>query len=180
MRVADDEKAIFAGGCFLCMVHPFDSYPGVTRVISGYTGGHVENPTYEAVCSHTTGHREAVEVSYDPDEITYEQLLEIFWRQIDPTDSGGQFFDRGESYQTAIYYHTEAQHQAAEKSRAALAASGRFSRPIATEILPAKPFYPAEEYHQNYYKTNAGHYNRYRAGSGRDRFIQSHWADPRA
>ena len=177
--MAAEEKATFAGGCFWCMVHPFHSYPGVKNVVSGYTGGHKENPTYEEVCSHTTGHREAVEIVFDPEVISYDKLLDIFWRQIDPTDSGGQFLDRGESYQTAIYYHSEAQRQAAEKSREALRHSGRFKRPIVTEILPVKPFYAAEAYHQNFYKTNPGHYNRYRAGSGRDRFIQVHWEDTR-
>lgn len=176
--MAREEKATFAGGCFWCMVHPFDSYPGVSRVVSGYTGGHTQNPTYEEVCSHITGHREAVEITFDPAAISYRQLLDIFWRQIDPTDPGGQFFDRGQSYQTAVYYHSEEQRQAAEESRQELARSGRFSRTIVTEILPAKPFYPAEDYHQEYYKTNPGHYNRYRAGSGRDRFIQSHWDNP--
>lgn len=175
-----EERAIFAGGCFWCMVHPFDDYPGVKRVVSGYTGGHTVNPTYEDVCSHTTGHREAVEVTFDPAQISYEKLLEVFWHQIDPTDAGGQFFDRGESYQTAIYYLSDTQRQAAERSRDAVSASRRFARPIVTEILPAGPFYAAEDYHQNYYQTNPGQYNRYRSGSGRDRFIQTHWADPRA
>lgn len=178
--MAREETATFAGGCFWCMVHPFDSYDGVRSVVSGYTGGHTENPTYEEVCSHTTGHREAVQVAFDPNVISYRQLLDIFWRQIDPTDSGGQFFDRGDSYRTAIYYHSEEQRRAAEASREELRQSGRFDRPIVTEILEAKPFWPAEDYHQDFYKANPGHYNRYRAGSGRDRFIAAHWTDPRA
>ncbi len=174
------ETATFAGGCFWCMVHPFDSYPGVIQVVSGYTGGHKPHPTYEEVCSHTTGHREAVEITFDPDIISYQQLLDIFWRQIDPTDAGGQFYDRGESYRTAIFVHSAEQRQAAKASLQALQASGRFQGPIATEILDAGPFYAAEDYHQNYYATNASHYNRYRASSGRDAFIQTHWGPPRA
>ena len=176
--LAELETATFAGGCFWCMVHPFDSYPGVAEVTSGYTGGTTENPTYEEVCSHTTGHREAVQVRFDPAAIRYEQLLDIFWRQIDPTDRGGQFYDRGSSYETAIYYHSDAQRQAAEASRRALEDSGRFAKPIVTEILPAQPFYRAEEYHQDFYKTNPSHYNRYRRASGRDQFIALHWDDP--
>lgn len=172
------ETATFAGGCFWCMVHPFDSYPGVLKVVSGYTGGHKDNPTYEDVCAHTTGHREAVQITYDPSIISYRELVDIFWRQIDPTDPGGQFFDRGESYQTAIYYHSDAQRREAEESRDALNRSGRFPKPVVTEILAAKTFYPAEGYHQDFYKTNPAHYNRYRQGSGRDRFIQSHWEAP--
>ena len=175
-----EEKATFAGGCFWCMVHPFDTYPGVIAVVSGYTGGHTANPTYEEVCSHTTGHREAVEITYDPARISYETLLDVFWREIDPTDAGGQFFDRGASYRTAVYYHSEGQRLAAEQSRDALSRSGRFARSVVTEILPAQAFYPAEDYHQNYYKTHAAEYSRYRAGSGRDRFIQAHWTKPHA
>ncbi|MCY0880024.1 MAG: peptide-methionine (S)-S-oxide reductase MsrA [Firmicutes bacterium] len=170
-----EEKATFAGGCFWCMVHPFDQLPGVKRVVSGYTGGHTVNPTYEEVCSHTTGHREAVEITFDPEVTSYRELLEVFWRQIDPTDPDGQFFDRGSSYRTAIYYHSEDQRRAAEESRQALARSGRFSKPIVTEILPAQPFYPAEDYHQNFYVTHPDHYQRYRRASGRDEFIQRHW-----
>lgn len=169
------EQAIFAGGCFWCMVHPFDSYPGVERVISGYTGGKTENPTYEEVCSHTTGHREAVEITFDPTVISYRELLDIFWHQIDPTDPGGQFYDRGSSYQTAIYFTSDAQRRLAEETREEISHSGRFQKPVVTEILPAAPFYPAEEYHQAFYRTNPNHYQRYRQGSGRDRFILEHW-----
>ncbi len=168
--------ATFAGGCFWCMVHPFDQWPGVKRVVSGYTGGTTVNPTYEEVCSEATGHREAVQITFDPREMPYERLLELFWQQIDPTDAGGQFVDRGSSYRAAIFYHTEEQQRQAEASKAALAASGRFSRPIATEILPAAPFYPAEAYHQDYYKKNPGHYGRYQQGSGRLTFVQRHWS----
>ncbi|WP_198146700.1 peptide-methionine (S)-S-oxide reductase MsrA [Alicyclobacillus hesperidum] len=170
------ERATFAGGCFWCMVKPFDTWPGVVRVISGYTGGDVPHPTYEQVCTGTTGHTEAVQIWYDPAVMSYEQLLDIFWRQIDPTDPGGQFYDRGSSYRTAIFYHTEAQRQAAEASKVRLANSGRFRQPIVTEILPAGPFYEAEEYHQNFYQKQPEHYRRYRQASGRDRFIAEHWS----
>jgi peptide-methionine (S)-S-oxide reductase len=167
--------ATFAGGCFWCMVKPFDEQPGIISVISGYTGGTVENPTYQQVCSDTTGHYEAVQITYDPDIFKYETLLELFWQQIDPTDSGGQFYDRGQSYQTAIFYHDETQKNLAEASKEALQASGRFNKPIVTPIFPAKTFYPAEEYHQHYYKKNRAHYEAYQVGSGRKGFIQRHW-----
>ncbi|MGG1313048.1 MULTISPECIES: peptide-methionine (S)-S-oxide reductase MsrA [Cohnella] len=169
------ELATFAGGCFWCMVSPFEELPGVIRVVSGYTGGHVPNPTYEEVCSETTGHAEAVQITYDPELMPYEKLLSLFWRQIDPTDAGGQFYDRGSSYRTAIFYHTEEQRQAAEASKRELEASGRFDRPIVTEIVPAQPFYPAEDYHQDYHKKNPLRYKLYRKGSGRDDFIAKHW-----
>ncbi|GIO30682.1 peptide-methionine (R)-S-oxide reductase [Paenibacillus albilobatus] len=158
------------------MVAPFEDLPGIVEVVSGYTGGHKENPTYEEVCSDTTGHVEAVQITYNPDIFPYEKLLELYWQQIDPTDAGGQFHDRGQSYQTAIFYHTEEQRRLAEESKAALEASGRFDKPIVTPILPAKPFYPAEEYHQNYHKKNPGHYKRYRKGSGREDFLEKTWA----
>lgn len=169
------ELATFAGGCFWCMVQPFDELPGIESVISGYTGGNKENPTYEEVCSNTTGHLEAVQITFNPEIFPYEKLLELFWQQIDPTDSGGQFFDRGESYKTAIFYHTEEQKKLAEASKETLEKSGGFSKPIVTMILEAKPFYPAEEYHQDFYKKSTGRYKQYRTGSGRDRFIQEHW-----
>lgn len=146
------ELATFAGGCFWCMVKPFDQEPGIMKVISGYTGGHKENPTYKEVCSETTGHYEAVQITYDPSVYSYEKLLNIYWQQIDPTDPGGQFYDRGQSYQTVIFYHTEEQKNLAEASKQQLEASGKFNKPIATKILPASTFYPAEEYHQDYYK----------------------------
>jgi peptide methionine sulfoxide reductase msrA/msrB len=160
------------------MVSPFDELPGILKVVSGYTGGHTENPTYEEVCSDTTGHYEAVQITYDPEVFPYEKLLELFWQQIDPTDEGGQFYDRGTSYRTAIFYHTEEQRELAEQSKAALAASGRFDKPIVTPIIPASTFYEAEEYHQDYYKKNPGHYKRYRKGSGREDFIERHWSEP--
>jgi len=169
------ELATFAGGCFWCMVAPFAELPGVIKVVSGYTGGHKENPPYEEVASKTTGHHEAVQITFDPDKISYEELLGVFWRQIDPTDPGGQFADRGEPYHTAIFYHSEEQKQKAEASKRALAASGKFDKPIATKILPAQTFYPAEEYHQDFYKKNPSHYEHYRRGSGRDDFIKKHW-----
>ena len=169
------EKATFAGGCFWCMVSPFEELPGIEGIISGYTGGHTVNPTYQEVCSETTGHVEAVQITFNPDIFPYSKLLELFWQQIDPTDAGGQFHDRGTSYGTAIFYHSEEQRLEAEASKAALDASSRFSAPIVTPILPAKPFYPAEEYHQDYHHKNPGHYKRYRKGSGREAFIESHW-----
>ncbi|WP_285858649.1 peptide-methionine (S)-S-oxide reductase MsrA [Neobacillus niacini] len=159
------------------MVKPFDEQPGIISVVSGYTGGTVENPTYQQVCTDTTGHYEAVQITFDPEVFPYEKLLELFWQQIDPTDQGGQFYDRGQSYQTAIFYHNDEQKRLAEESRELLAASGRFNKPVVTPILPAKTFYPAEEYHQHYYKKNPAHYERYRIGSGRAGFIQQHWGE---
>jgi peptide methionine sulfoxide reductase msrA/msrB len=174
---AQTEKATFAGGCFWCMVHPFEEQPGIISVVSGYTGGHTENPTYKEVCSETTGHYEAVQITFDPNVYPYKKLLELYWQQIDPTDAGGQFHDRGQSYQTVIFYHTDEQKALAEASKKQLEESGRFSKPIATKILPADPFYPAEEYHQDYHKKNPIRYKMYRAGSGRDAFIRQHWKD---
>ncbi|MCT4777758.1 MULTISPECIES: peptide-methionine (S)-S-oxide reductase MsrA [Exiguobacterium] len=170
-------KATFAGGCFWCMVKPFHKYEGVERVISGYTGGHVDNPTYQQVCSETTGHLEAIEVTFDPDVISYEELLRIYWRQIDPTDGGGQFNDRGESYRPAIFYHSEEQRVAAERSKQEIEDSGRFDRPIEVEIRPAKTFWEAEDYHQDYYKKNPFRYEMYRVGSGRAKFVKEAWSD---
>lgn len=169
------ELATFAGGCFWCMVKPFDQWEGIEKVVSGYTGGEIENPTYEQVCSDTTGHYEAVQITFDPGKIAYKEILEIFWQQIDPTDAGGQFGDRGSSYQTAIFYHSEEQKQQAEASKKNINDNGPFSQPIVTPILPAKPFYPAEQYHQDYYKKNPSHYQRYNVGSGRAGFIERHW-----
>ena len=169
------EKATFAGGCFWCMVKPFHEQPGIESVFSGYTGGTTENPTYEEVCSDRTGHYEAVQITYNPEIFPYEKLVELFWQQIDPTDEGGQFGDRGSSYQTAIFYHSEQQKQTAEASKEKLSQSGRFSKPIVTPILPAAAFYPAETYHQDYYKKQPAHYNAYRVGSGRAGYIERHW-----
>jgi peptide methionine sulfoxide reductase msrA/msrB len=169
------EKATFAGGCFWCMVKPFDELPGIYSVVSGYTGGHTENPTYEEVCTDTTGHREAVQITFDPSVFPYKKLLNIFWMNIDPTDPGGQFYDRGEHYKTAIYYHNEEQRRLAEESKRELEESKRFNKPIVTDILPAGPFYPAEEKHQDYYKKNPFHYYYYYEGSGRKDFTERHW-----
>lgn len=160
------EKAVFAGGCFWCMVKPFDTQPGIISVVAGYTGGHTVNPTYEEVCSETTGHTEAVEITFDPTIFSYQDLVEIYWQQTDPTDASGQFADRGSSYRPVIFYANEEQRVIAEKSKETLAESRRFKQPIVTEILPAMPFYPAEKYHQEYYKKNPLHYSRYRNGSG--------------
>ncbi|MDF2814660.1 MAG: methionine sulfoxide reductase [Paenibacillus sp.] len=171
------ELATFAGGCFWCMVKPFDEQPGIIKVISGYTGGHVVNPTYKEVCSETTGHYEAVQITYDPAQFSYEKLLELFWQSIDPTDAGGQFNDRGQSYKTAIFYHSEEQKQLAEQSKQQLADSGVFKQPIVTPIVPAHPFYPAEDYHQHYYKTNPVRYKAYFSGSGREKFLKDLWKD---
>lgn len=172
------ELATFAGGCFWCMVSPFEELPGIERIVSGYTGGHTENPTYEEVCAGQTGHYEAVQITFNPELFPYRKLLELFWQQIDPTDEGGQFHDRGDSYRTAIFYHNEAQRTEAENSKQELAASGRFDKPIVTPILPAAPFYEAETYHQDYHKKNPGHYKRYRKASGRENFIEEHWSLP--
>jgi peptide methionine sulfoxide reductase msrA/msrB len=169
------EKATFAGGCFWCMTPPFEKLEGVKEVISGYTGGHTKNPTYEDVTSETTGHLESVEVIYDPAKVSYEKLLDLFWRQINPTDAGGQFVDRGPSYQSAIFYRNEEQRKLAEESKRKLAESGRFNKPIVTEIRPAGPFYRAEEYHQDYWKKNPIRYKFYRFNSGRDQYLEKVW-----
>jgi peptide methionine sulfoxide reductase msrA/msrB len=167
--------ATFAGGCFWCMVPPFKLLNGVISVVSGYSGGHTENPTYKEVCSGTTGHLEAVQIAFDPNLLSFDELLEVFWQQIDPTDLGGQFNDRGQSYQTAIFYYDEEQRRKAEKSKQFLIESGRFKRPIVTQILSAKPFYPAEEYHQDFHEKNSIRYALYRQGSGREEFINKSW-----
>jgi peptide methionine sulfoxide reductase msrA/msrB len=175
MMTKERELATFAGGCFWCLVEPFDTRPGIENVVSGYTGGHKVNPTYQEVCSDTTGHVEAVQITFDPNIFPYEELVSIYWTLIDPTDSGGQFNDRGESYKTAIFYHNEKQKEIAEQSRKLLEVSGKFSEPIVTEILPASTFYPAEEHHQNYYLKNPLHYKMYKKGSGRQGFIEKNW-----
>lgn len=169
------EKAVFAGGCFWCMENPFDKIEGVKETTVGYTGGKTANPTYEEVCSGKTEHFEAIEVVYDPKTVSYNRLLETFWRQIDPTDPDGQFADKGSQYRTAIFYANDYQKNIAEKSKAALGKSGIFDKPIATQILAAQKFYPAEEYHQCYYQTNPGHYNSYKKLSGREGFIERVW-----
>jgi len=174
---ANTKVATFAGGCFWCTESDFEKVPGVLKVISGYTGGRKENPTYEEVSSGRTGHLEAVQVHYDPEKVTYEQLLEVFWRHIDPTDAGGQFVDRGSQYRSAVFYHDEEQKRLAEASREALARSGKFTRPIATEILPLGRFYEAEDYHQDYYRKSPLRYQFYRSNSGRDQFLKKTWGD---
>lgn len=171
------EKAIFAGGCFWCMVKPFDTWDGVHEVKSGYTGGHIDNPTYEQVKTGKTGHYEAVAIIFDTEKIHYETILDLYWQQIDPTDSDGQFHDRGEQYRTAIFYTTSEQQEKAEASKQKLAASGKFSKPIVTEIRAAEEFYPAEDYHQDFYKKERKTYQEDRAKSGRDAFIAEHWKE---
>jgi peptide-methionine (S)-S-oxide reductase len=167
--------ATFAGGCFWCMEPPFDKIPGVISTTSGYTGGKTENPTYEQVSSGGTGHAEAVQVIYDPAKVTYAQLLAVFWRNIDPHDAGGQFCDRGTQYRTAIFVHNDAQRKEAEESKRALEASGRLKQPIVTAILTATRFYPAEDYHQDYYRKNPVRYKFYRANCGRDARLREVW-----
>lgn len=169
------DKATFAGGCFWCMEPPFEKLGAVVEVLSGYAGGEKPNPRYEEVSSGSTGHYEVIELSYDPSKISYEELLDTFWRQIDPTDDGGSFVDRGPQYKSAIFYHNQKQKMLAEASKERLSKSGKFDRPIATEILPYDKFYAAEEYHQDYYKRNPIRYKFYRSTSGRDRYIEKVW-----
>ncbi len=171
------EVATFAGGCFWCVESGFEHLDGVAEAVSGYTGGPEENPGYEQVASGATGHLEAVQVYFDPKVISYGQLVESLWRQTDPTDAGGQFVDRGSQYRTAIFYHDEAQRQVAEASKAALERSGRLDGPVVTEIRPFERFWPAEAYHQDYYKKNPVRYGFYRYNSGRDQFIEKTWGD---
>jgi peptide methionine sulfoxide reductase msrA/msrB len=168
-------KATFAGGCFWCTEADFEKLPGVVKVLSGYTGGNKENPNYEEVSSGGTGHVEAIQVYYDPSKISYEALLDFFWKHIDPTDKGGQFVDRGSQYRSAIFYHDDEQKRSAEKSREALDKSGRFRKPVVTEIIKLVKFYEAEEYHQDYYKNHHFKYSYYRYGSGRDQFLNEVW-----
>ena len=168
-------KATFAGGCFWCIEPSFEKLDGVYAVIVGYIGGHVENPTYEQISTGTTGHYEAIQISYDPEKVTYEQLLDVFWRQFDPTDAGGSFVDRGSQYKSAIFYHSYEQKEIAERSKKNLAQSERYDSPIVTEILEATTFYKAEEYHQDYFLKQPLSYKSYRANSGRDQFIDKVW-----
>ena len=176
-------KATFAGGCFWCMEPPFDKLDGVVSTTSGYIGGHTKNPTYEAVSAGATGHAEAVEVAYDPARISYAKLLDVFWRNIDPTTRNRQFCDVGDQYRSAIFYHDAEQQRLAEQSRAALAKSKPFSQPIVTEIVPAGVFTPAEAYHQDYYLKNPLRYKFYRYRCGRDQRLEALWgkgaADPK-
>ena len=171
------EVATLAGGCFWCMEPPFEQLPGVYQVISGYTGGPEKDPTYQQVAHGMTGHTEAVQVHFDPNEISYSDILEVYWRNVDPTDAGGQFVDRGKQYRPGIFYHNEEQKQLALASKQKLEDSKRFDKPIATEITELMAFYPAEEYHQDFYKKSTAHYKGYRWGSGRDQFIDKVWGD---
>lgn len=171
------ELATFAGGCFWCMEPPFDKQEGVLKTTSGYTGGKELNPSYKDVSSGSTGHTEAVQIEYDPALISYEKLLEVFWRNIDPFTRNRQFCDVGSQYRTGIFYHNKEQEKLAKDSLQALEKSGRFSDPIVTEITRLENFYPAEEYHQDFYKKNPGHYKRYRTGCGRDRRLAEIWSD---
>ena len=169
--------ATFAGGCFWCVESDFEKVPGVIAVISGYTGGHKDNPTYKEVSAGGTGHVEAVQVVYDPEQVTYDELLDVFWEHIDPTDPNGQFVDQGSSYRSAIFYHDEEQKRLAEQSKMELGDSGQFDKPIVTEIVPFSRFYEAEEYHQDYYKKNPIRYKYYRWNSGRDQFLEDAWKE---
>ncbi|MHC4322155.1 MAG: peptide-methionine (S)-S-oxide reductase MsrA, partial [Planctomycetota bacterium] len=169
------EKATFAGGCFWCMEHPFENLAGVSEVLSGYTGGRRKNPTYEEVSAGATFHFESIQITYDPSKISYSKLLDLFWKQIDPTDPDGQFVDRGLQYRTAIFYHNEDQKHLAEESKEQLDKSGRYDKQIVTEITEATSFYKAEEYHQDFYKKSPVRYKAYRRGSGRDKFLERIW-----
>jgi len=173
----DTEIATFAGGCFWCMEPPFEQLDGVLDVTAGYIGGTLEDPTYEQVSTGRTGYLEAVRIEYDPKKITYPELLDVFWRQIDPTDTEGQFTDKGTQYRTAIFYHSDEQKQQAEASKKALEDSGKFKKPIATEIVKAGKFYPAEEYHQDYHVKYPARYGQYKAGSGRAKYLKETWPE---
>jgi peptide-methionine (S)-S-oxide reductase len=168
-------EATFAGGCFWCMEAPFDQLDGVVSTTSGYSGGHVADPTYEQVSSGRTGHAESMQVVYDPKKVSYEKLLDVYWHNVDPTDAGGQFCDRGSQYRTAIFVHSDEQRRLAEASKKEAAA--KLGKPIVTEIVTAGPFYPAEDYHQDFYETNPVRYKIYRTGCGRDRRLHELWGD---
>jgi len=168
-------RATFAGGCFWCMEPPFEKIPGVSSVTSGYAGGPVKNPSYDQVSSGGTGHAEVVQIAYDPSRVSFEQLVEAFWRNVDPLDAGGQFCDRGSQYRTGIFYEGESQRRAAEESKRSLDATGVLGRPIVTQIVPLDAFYPAEDYHQDFYKKSPARYHSYRAGCGRDRRLSELW-----
>jgi len=166
------EEATFSGGCFWCMQPPFDALEGVISTTVGYSGGTEKNPTYHEVCYGMTGHLESVRIVFDPERISYEKLLDTFWLNVDPTDDGGQFVDRGGHYKTAIFYHDDEQKRIAEESIKKLEESGRYKAPIVTEVRPVMEFYPAEDYHQNYYQKNPIGYSTYKIGSGRERYMQ--------
>jgi peptide-methionine (S)-S-oxide reductase len=169
--------ATFAGGCFWCMQPAFDKVHGVVKTTVGYTGGHTDHPTYEQVSAGGTGHMESIEVEYDPSKVSYDQLLSVFWHNVDPTDADGQFCDRGGQYRSAIFVHDAVQREAAERSKAELEKSKPFGQPIVTRILPAGTFWPAEEYHQDYYKKHPIRYKYYRWGCGRDQRLKALWGD---
>ena len=171
------EKATFGGGCFWCMEPPFEKIEGVYTVVSGYSGGPEKNPTYEEVSRGKTGHTEVVQIEFDPNRVSFAHLVEVFWRSMNPTDLTGQFADRGSQYRPAIFFHSPAQKQVAERSKQKLQNSGVFKKPIAVPIVPFETFYSAEEYHQDYYKKNPRHYKRYSQGSGRDGFLKATWKD---
>jgi peptide methionine sulfoxide reductase msrA/msrB len=169
------ETATFAGGCFWCIDAPFEDLDGVRSVVSGYSGGNVRNPTYEQVSTGATGHRETVQVTFDPRVISYSEILDVYWREFDPTDAGGSFYDRGSQYVSAIFYHTDEQRVIAEGTKQLLEKSGVFGGPVVTRIVRFESFYPAEDHHQHYCKTNSGQYHAYRTGSGRDGYIEKTW-----
>ena len=171
------KTAVFAGGCFWCIQPAFDKAPGVVKTVVGYCGGTEPNPTYEMVGSEKTKYRESIEITYDPAKISYDQLLDIYWKQIDPTQSDGQFTDLGPSYRAAIFYGSDEEKRIAEESKQRLAALGKFKKPIVTEILPAMKFWPAEDYHQKYYQQNPEHFEAFELGSGRDSFQRKNWSD---
>jgi peptide-methionine (S)-S-oxide reductase len=177
MAAGNLEKATFAGGCFWCMEHPFDEIPGVVSVTSGYTGGQKKNPTYEEVSAGGTGHAESVQVVYDPARVTYEKLLNVFWHNIDPTAKDRQFCDSGRQYRSAIFYHNEEQHRLALQSKSLLEKNKTFKEPVVTEIVQATEFYPAEDYHQHYYKKNPIRYKYYRFRCGRDQRLNELWGN---
>ncbi|MGE4132473.1 MAG: bifunctional methionine sulfoxide reductase B/A protein [Bdellovibrionales bacterium] len=177
--VPTEAKITLAGGCFWCMEPPFEKLAGVKSVVSGYAGGHKKNPTYQEVSAGTTGHKEVVQITYDPNQISLKQILRVYWRQIDPTDAGGSFVDRGESYKSAIFYGSEEEKKIVEESLSELKKTGKFQKPIVTEIVPFKEFYPAEDYHQDYYKKSELKYKYYRYRSGRDQFLDKVWGADR-
>ena len=175
---AEVQRAYFAGGCFWCMQYAFDKVPGVAKTVVGYSGGKVAAPEYDEVSTGSTGHAESIEVQYDPAKVTYSQLLDVFWKNIDPTQENRQFADRGTQYRTAIFYRDDTEKQTAEASKAALEKSGKYNgKPIVTEITKAGAFYPAEEYHQEYYRKNPEHFQRYEVGSGRAGYIKKMWGN---
>jgi methionine-S-sulfoxide reductase len=174
---AETKTAIFAGGCFWCIQPAFDKATGVIKTVVGYCGGTEPNPTYEVVSSEKTGYRESIQITYDPARISYDQLLDIYWRQIDPTQADGQFTDIGPSYRAAIFYGNDDEKRIAEASKQKLARAGEFSKPIVTEILPAMKFYPAEAYHQKYYRQNPEHFEAFEEGSGRVSFKKKTWRE---